>query len=109
MKYGKTKKNIVFKETDKRHAELRIRLNYDGLTQQFFFSSLITGYIEGDKDIMTYIDKIKELNKIQTIGKRAKVKKMRVEAKTNKTKMGLNPEELESIFDIIAENEKEKL
>ena len=109
MKYGKTKKDIVFRETDKRHAELRIRLNHDGLTQQFFFSSLITGYIEGDKEVVAFVDKIKEQYKIQTIAKRAKVKKMRVEAEVNKNKMGLDPDELESIFDIIAENEKERL
>ena len=43
-------KKVVFYDTDKRHADLKIRLHYDGLTQAGFFRSMITGYLEvGDE------------------------------------------------------------
>lgn len=29
-------KKIIFEDTDKRHADLKIRLHYDGLTQRDF-------------------------------------------------------------------------
>ena len=60
MNYGHNKKKIIFSETDKRHAELKIRLNYDGLSQQAFFSSIVNGYLSSDEDIVKFISKTKE-------------------------------------------------
>ena len=37
MAYGNREKKIVFNETDSRHAELKIKLHYDGLKQGEFF------------------------------------------------------------------------
>ena len=56
------KKKVVFYDTDKRHADLKIRLHYDGLTQSHFFRSMITGYLEKDaamkrKDSESLIEK----------------------------------------------------
>ena len=50
--YGKNLKKVVFADTDKRHADLKIRLRYDGLTQLQFFQSIVTGYIEKDPRIV---------------------------------------------------------
>ena len=50
-------KKIVFDDTDIRHAQLRIRLQHDGMSQAEFFRAMITGYIEKDKSIMNYIIK----------------------------------------------------
>ena len=36
-----TSKKIIFEDTDKRHADLKIRLHYDGLTQGVFFRMLV--------------------------------------------------------------------
>ena len=38
--YGNLNKVIQFKETDKRHADLRVRLHYDGFHQGELFRSL---------------------------------------------------------------------
>jgi len=101
--YGKQQKKIAIQSTDKVHAELKIRLKYDGLTQQFFFGSLVEGYLRRDENIMIFVAQLKEDNKIQTISKRRKVKKMNEAASETETKFGLNKEEIESIFDIIQE------
>ena len=58
MGYGKTGKKILFYDTDKRHADLKIKLQYDGLGQSEFFRALVTGYLEEDPSIMDYVSKI---------------------------------------------------
>ena len=106
MSYGKTIKDIAFRETDGRHAKLKIRLKYDGLTQQKFFSSLITAYLERDERIMNFILELKEREGIHTVDKRKRVKKMYEKSIETETKFGLNKKEVESVFDIIAADEK---
>ena len=43
--YGKNEKRFSFMDTDKRNAELLIRLKHDGLTKTKFFRALLTGYL----------------------------------------------------------------
>ena len=56
-------KRVIFDDTDTRHAQLKIRLEYDGLTQAEFFRSLITGYLDKDESMMESIKNYKEKNK----------------------------------------------
>ena len=56
--YGKNDKRIVFTENDHRHVKLLMKLKADGLTQAKFFRSLITGYLNGDERIHSYIDEV---------------------------------------------------
>ena len=58
--YGKDEKRIVFADTDKRHADLKIRLRYDGITQVQFFQAIITGYLDKDPRIIEFIRSVKE-------------------------------------------------
>ena len=100
-------KKVVFDDTDVRHAQLKIRLNYDGLTQAEFFRSFITGYLEKDKSIMEYIRKYKEEHK--KISKR-NLKYQNKDAKTADDllgRFGIKDDELENIFDIIAKSNPE--
>ena len=60
MKYGKNEKKILFYDTDKRHAELKIKLEYDGMRQSEFFRALVTGYLEEDEDIISFLTSYKE-------------------------------------------------
>ena len=52
-------KKIIFEDTDKRHADLKIRLHYDQLKQGEFFRLMLTGYIEKDERVMSYIEEYK--------------------------------------------------
>ena len=101
--YGKDEKKIVFADTDKRHADLRIRLRYDGITQVQFFQSIITGYLDKDPRIIDYVRAVKE--KLAKQGKR-KIKKSQSlyeKGENNKRLFKLTEEETEEIFDIIAQ------
>ena len=98
---------VVFQSTDKKHADLKIRLKYDGLSQQQFFHMLMDAYLEKDEDVMKFVFRYKEEKKVQTIGKRKIAKKLYKKETQVKEDFGLNEDELENIFDIIANKEEE--
>lgn len=104
MKDKPNKKKVIFDDTDVRHARLKIRLEYDGLSQAEFFRSLITGYLENDKSVMEYITRYKESNK--KLSKR----NLKYQAKDAEIaddllgQFGIGDDELENIFDVIAKS-----
>jgi len=97
-------KKIVFYDIDHSHAELKIRLKQDGISQSEFFRSVMTGYIKKDADVLSFVDKIKASKKV---GKKVKKKEIRTSSelikKGNETmnKLGLAETEIENIFDIL--------
>jgi hypothetical protein len=101
MEYGKNDKRISFMDTDKRAAELIIRLKHDGLTKTKFFRSILTGYLERDGAIIDFIDREKEKGNLQSKNKSTKVKTLEEEGTKNKNKFGLNEGDIQSIFDIL--------
>lgn len=99
--YGKTGKKIIFYDSDKRHAELKIRLHYDGLTQSAFFRGIVAGYIAQDEDILRFVDSLKEKLSAQSSTKRSKIKKMNRMKQETIDKFALEEDEIESIFNIL--------
>tara|TARA_R110002012_G_scaffold248679_1_gene425044 strand:- start:134 stop:475 length:342 start_codon:yes stop_codon:yes gene_type:complete len=104
--YGTMKKKVVFYDSDKRYADLKIRLEHDGLTQAKFFRSILTGYLSQDPDILNFIDKLKaKKNKKASDKKRDKETRQLINIGNDKlNKLLLDEEEIENIFDIL-ENE----
>tara|TARA_Y100000296_G_C4939838_1_gene140876 strand:- start:1 stop:324 length:324 start_codon:yes stop_codon:yes gene_type:complete len=101
------KKKIVFFEDDKKHADMKIRLKYDGLTQQRFFESIVDAYVCDDVDIISFVDKLKERDKIHSKKKRKDTVKLRKASKETKQKFALEQDDIESIFDIIEKENTE--
>ena len=102
-KYGTMNKKVVFYDSDKRFAELKIRLQHDGISQAQFFRGIVTGYLMQDGDVLSYVDKLKAS---KNIGKRSKksIKEERELINTGKEqmdKLALGDEEIENIFDIL--------
>ena len=98
---GKTSKKIVIYESDKRYADLKIMLENDSISQAAFFRSIIQGYINQDRSLMEYVDKVKE-KKIRL--PKAWVRESRLKRKLAQQKvddLGLNKAEIDSIFDIL--------
>ena len=104
MSTKKSTKKIVFYDTDHSHAELKIRLKQDGISQSEFFRSVMTGYIKKDADVLAFVDKIKASKKV---GKKVKKKEIRKSNELIKkgsetmNKLGLAETEIENIFDIL--------
>ena len=101
--YGEAGKKVVFYDSEKNHAELKIRLHYDGLSQSGFFRSMVAAYIQQDEDMLKIIEKVKQEKSLQSKSKMNKINK------TNKAKQkvvkefALKKDEIESIFDILEE------
>ena len=101
MEYGKNEKRISFMDTDKRAAELIVRLKHDGLTKTKFFRALLTGYLERDSDIISFLDNYKESSKSQSKNKTKKLKNIEKVEQETKNKFGLDDGDIQDIFDIL--------
>ena len=97
--YGKNLKRIVFTDTDHRHAQLVVKLKNDGITQAKFFRSLITGYLDGDSRLVEFV---RENGKL-SIQRKNKIQKLEEKGKALVQELGLDEEQVEDIFDMIAE------
>ena len=71
------RKKIMFYDTSDRQSKLRIRCDYDGISQSQFFRMMITGYIENDELIYNFMKKCKEKYHIQGENKRDKIDRIR--------------------------------
>tara|TARA_R110002012_G_scaffold300517_1_gene500339 strand:- start:109 stop:444 length:336 start_codon:yes stop_codon:yes gene_type:complete len=107
INYGKDLKKIYFEELDKRHADLKILLHADGIRQGEFFRLMVSGYLEKDERIISYVEEHRTKKNIQSKDKRTKTKKLRQVGKETTSKFALDKGEIESIFDLIAEEHPE--
>ena len=99
IEYGKNDKRIVFTDTDHRHAQLLVKLKTDGMTQANFFRSLISGYINGDDRIESFILE----NGKHSIKRKQQVDRIRKTGRNKMSELGLDDEQVDNIFDLIAE------
>jgi hypothetical protein len=100
------RKKIMFYDSSDRQTRLRIRCDFDGISQSQFFRMMITGYIENDELVFSFLEKCKEKYKIQGQQKRIKIVELQNGTKKTIRTFALGHEEVENIFDII-ESESE--
>ena len=91
MSYGVNSKKIMFYDTDKRHAELKIRLQHDNLKQS-----------KKDELFLEFVDQYKKENKTQSKERIEKSKKSIEKGREVEKKFNLKEGEKENIFDLIA-------
>ena len=94
-------KKIVFTATEKSHADLKIKLHYDGLTQVTFYRMMMEGCIEEDEWILQYVQDWKDKQEVQSKRQRNDIKKEYKSQKEIKEKFALDETEVESIFDLL--------
>tara|TARA_R110000787_G_scaffold265099_1_gene371044 strand:+ start:222 stop:548 length:327 start_codon:yes stop_codon:yes gene_type:complete len=97
--YGKLNKRIVFTENDHRHVNFLMKLKSIGVTQSKFFRYIISGLIEDDPRLHEFIDDISDVSK----KKKKTSKKLRTAGNEKLNDYGLNKDDVENIFDMIAE------
>ena len=95
------RKKIMFYESPENQTKLKIRCDYDGITQSQFFRMMISGYIGNDENIYQFIKNFKQDNNLQGIAKIKKIDSIRKNAEEVEAKFNLNNDELENIFDVI--------
>ena len=98
-----TQKKIVFYEDDHRHANFRLLLKYDMLQQQKFFKAVMDMYLERDPLLLECL-----YNKTKITSRNEKIiKQDEREKKDIEDLFGLNENDIEDIFDIIAKEDEE--
>ena len=95
------RKKIMFYDTPSRHAQLKIRCQYDGINQSQFFRMVVAGYIEGDNNIVEFVHKCKERYNLQGASKRSKALKLHHAGQKLSEDLALKEDEIENIFDIL--------
>jgi hypothetical protein len=101
--FRKAEKQICFEDFDKNHADLKIRLHYDGLYQNEFFRLMMKKYINKDENMMKIIDEHKERKGNQSKSNRKKSEQLIGEGRKLENKFALNSDEVEDIFDLLEE------
>ena len=102
------KERVIFEVAEKAKADLKIALHRDGLTQTMFFNAVVTAYNEHDESFLAWFEIAR--GKITKNKSRQKMLgKEEATAAQNMKKFGFNKDELEDIFDIIAEERGEQL
>ena len=91
----------MFYDSHDRQIKLRVRCNFDGITQSQFLRMMVAGYVEADELIADYMKKCKEKYQIQGIQKRTKIEQIQKEKNLQNRKFSLKDSEIENIFDII--------
>ena len=106
-RYGKEEKNIVFADTDARHAELRLKLRRDGISQVDFFKAMVTGYITNDPNIVMYITKVKQEK--GKIGKKKIARQNEDIKQGNQTlqDFGITERDIDFVFDLIENGDED--
>jgi len=106
-RYGKEEKKITFADTDKRHAELRLKLRRDGISQVDFFKSMVTGYIDNDPNILMYITKVKQEK--QKVGKKKIARQNEDIKQGNQTlqDFGITERDIDFVFDLIENGDED--
>jgi len=95
------RKKIMFYDSEDRQNKLRIRCDFDGITQSQFFRMMLTGYIEKDPLVYEFLKQCKEKYQGQGVQKRNKIEQIKKAADKITKMFALNEEEKEDIFDII--------
>ncbi len=101
-KKDKTKR-IVFESSTHKHAQLKVRLQYDSMTQAEFFRCLIDGYLAKDERLLEYLEDYRMTNGKDSKRNAKYRKKDNKKAEDLLNKFGIEDDELENIFDLIAE------
>ena len=97
--YENLNKRIVFTENDNRHAQFMMKLREVGITQSKFFRLIITGFIQDDDRLFEFINENSGQSKLKT----SKIKKLKDKGNQMMNDLAFNDNEIENIFDLIAE------
>ena len=109
MRKRKTKpeeaKTITIDSLETLDTNLRIKLKFDDITKFWFFNEYIKGYLLDDPLLQPFIEKIKESSMMARKHKLKKNRQLLEKEKEIKNKFGLDPDEIEDIFDLIESEE----
>ena len=98
-------KTITINSLETLDTNLRIKLKFDDITKFWFFNEYIKGYLLNDPLLQPFIEKIKESSIMARKYKLKKNRQLLKKEREIKNKFGLDPDEIEDIFDLIESEE----
>ena len=98
-------KTITIGSLETLDTNLRIKLKFDDITKFWFFNEYIKGYLLDDPLLQPFIEKVKETSMMARKHKLKKNRQLREKEKEVINKFGLDPNEIEDIFDLIESEE----
>ena len=98
-------KTITIDSLETLDTNLRIKLKFDDITKFWFFNEYIKGYLLDDPLLQPFIEKIKESSMMARKHKLKKNRQLHEKEKQIINKFGLDPDEIEDIFDLIESEE----
>ena len=101
MAQPEDKKRVIIKIPAKKHAELKVQLHYDDLTQTAFFRAITEAYVNQDELIVEFIENYKQTKGLQSEHKRKKIGDAISERKKATEKFALGSKEIENIYDLV--------
>ena len=109
MKVRKSKpedaKAIVFNSLEPLDIELRIKLKFDDITKFWFFNEYIKAYLLDDPLLQPFIQKVKETSMMARKHRLKKNRQLLEKEKDIINRFGLDPNDIEDIFDLIESEE----
>ena len=93
--------SLYIDSQDSVYVRLIMKLEYEKLTKTEFFRAIVHGFIDGDRDINSFIERYKERKEIDSKRSRRMIKKEREKVAAIDKKFALSPEDIENIFDLI--------
>ncbi len=101
MSVEQKEKRVIIKIPGNNHAEFKIRLGYDNLTQTAFFRAVMEGYVSQDSLIVEYIQKYKESAGKYSNHKKKRIKKDMDERAATSRSFALDEGELSDLYDLV--------
>jgi hypothetical protein len=98
-------KYIQFPSLEALDVNLIIKLKFDDITKFFFFNEYMKAYLAEDPALMPFIEKVKEKSMLARKFRLKKSKVLRKKEQEVIRRFGLNEEDVENIFDLIASDE----
>tara|TARA_Y100001938_G_C8013286_1_gene391225 strand:+ start:358 stop:708 length:351 start_codon:yes stop_codon:yes gene_type:complete len=96
---------LYYDSTDSVYVNFIMKLEYEKLTKTEFFRAVVNGFIDGDKDINSFIENYKERKELDSKRSRRMIKREREKADEIDKRFALTPEDIENIFDLIGGDE----
>ena len=92
---------IIFRESERNKAELKVRLKYDNLDQTKFLKACVRAYLDRDEAFIAWLNKmLEETGRVPKYQKKVK-EKNDAETKKIEGQFGLDEGKVKDIFDVL--------
>jgi len=101
--YGKSKRLISFEDKDGTYARLIVKLRHEGISRAEFYRAITLAFIEDNEHLDEFILNYKKKKESFRKNRQKILNKERDRTRDTNSLFGLDPNEIEDIFDIIEE------